>query len=73
VFATIFPKWNGVLEMEALQHFSAMEAFCRQRAKMDGEDDRFWLTEADMLAKLAETIRSSLAEQFNSYSSQFVI
>jgi hypothetical protein len=38
--------------MEALQHFSAMEAFCRQRAKMDGEDHRFWLTEADILAKL---------------------
>lgn len=49
----LVPNGMGVLKMEALQHFSAMEAFCRQRAKMDGEDVRFWLTEAEMLAKLA--------------------
>jgi hypothetical protein len=30
-----------------------MEAFCRQRAKMEGESDRFWLAEAEVLAKLA--------------------
>jgi hypothetical protein len=30
-----------------------MEAFCRQRSKMEGEDELFWLTEAEVLAKLA--------------------
>jgi hypothetical protein len=29
-----------------------MEAFCRQRAKMEGENELFWLTEAEILAKL---------------------
>jgi activator of HSP90 ATPase len=38
--------------METLQHHRAVEAFCRQRAKMDGEDELFWLTEAEVLAKL---------------------
>lgn len=38
--------------MELLQHYRAMEAFCRQRAKMDGEDELFWLSEAEVLAKL---------------------
>jgi hypothetical protein len=31
----------------------AMSAFCRQRSKMEGEDEQFWLTEAELLAKLA--------------------
>jgi hypothetical protein len=39
--------------MEPLQYYRAMEAFCRQRAKMDGEDELFWLSEAGLLAKLA--------------------
>jgi hypothetical protein len=39
--------------MEPTLHFRAMAAFCRQRAKMDGEDDRFWLAEAETLAELA--------------------
>jgi hypothetical protein len=38
--------------METVQHFKAMEAFCRQRAKMDREDEAFWLAEADALGKL---------------------
>jgi hypothetical protein len=60
LFATILSRMEwGILEMEALQHFSAMEAFCRQRAKMDGEDNRFWLTEAEMLAKLAADAEKS--------------
>jgi hypothetical protein len=29
-----------------------MEAFCRQHAKMEGEDESFWLSEAELLAKL---------------------
>ena len=39
--------------MEPLQHYRTMEAFCRQRAKMEGEDESSWLTEAELLAKLA--------------------
>ena len=39
--------------MESIQYYRAMEAFCRQRAKMDGESDLFWLTEAEVLATLA--------------------
>jgi hypothetical protein len=39
--------------MNPLQRYRAMEAFCRQHSKMEGEDELFWLTEADVLAKLA--------------------
>jgi hypothetical protein len=39
--------------MESIQHYRAMEAFCRQRAKMEGESELFWLTEAEILAKNA--------------------
>ena len=39
--------------MEALQHHRAMEAFCRQHAKMDGEDPAFWLAAADQWARRA--------------------
>lgn len=39
--------------MEPSQYYRAMEAFCRQHAKMEGEDETFWLTEAGLLAKLA--------------------
>jgi hypothetical protein len=38
--------------METIQHYRAMEAFCRQRAKAEGESELFWLTEAEILAKL---------------------
>jgi len=37
-----------------------MLAFCRQRALMDGEDERFWLTAAEMWQK--RMIRADLAE-----------
>lgn len=39
--------------MEPLQHRRTKEAFSRQRAKMEGENESFWLTEAQLLAKLA--------------------
>ena len=39
--------------MKPLQRYRAMEAFCRQRSKMEGEDELFWRTEAEVLAKLA--------------------
>jgi hypothetical protein len=32
--------------MDALTHCKAMEAFCRQRAKMESEAAGFWLDEA---------------------------
>ena len=44
---------TGGQSMETTQYYQAMEAFCRQRAKMDGESDLFWLTEAEVLGKLA--------------------
>ena len=40
----------NVESMEPLQYYRAMEAFCRQRAKMEGEDESFWLSEAELLA-----------------------
>jgi len=36
--------------MDAVTRYRAMAAFCRQRAKMVGENERFWLTEADSWA-----------------------
>jgi hypothetical protein len=33
--------------VEPLQHYRAMEAFCRQHARMDGESEGFWLAAAD--------------------------
>ena len=39
--------------MNPLQRYRAMEAFCRQHSKMEGEDELFWLTEAEKLGKLA--------------------
>ena len=38
--------------METIQHYRSMEAFCRQRSKMEGENELFWLTEAEILRKL---------------------
>ncbi len=57
--------------MEKLQYYRAMEAFCRQRARMDGEDERFWLKEAQILATLAgqyQTIQSILREEKRPHS-----
>ncbi len=33
--------------MDDVTHYRAMAAFCRQRARMDGENEQFWLAEAD--------------------------
>jgi hypothetical protein len=38
--------------MEDLMRYRAFEAFCRQRAQMEGEGSAFWLEEAEVLAKL---------------------
>ena len=39
--------------METKQYFRAMSAFCVQCSKMEGESELFWLTEAELLARLA--------------------
>jgi hypothetical protein len=41
--------------MENIVRYRAFEAFCRQRAQMDGEGSAFWLEEAEILAQLAMT------------------
>ncbi len=33
--------------MDDVTRYRALAAFCRQRAKMDGENEQFWLAEAD--------------------------
>ena len=38
--------------MDSVLYYRAMEAFSRQRAKMDGESEIFWLAEAEALSKL---------------------
>ena len=38
--------------MDSVLYYRAMEAFSRQRAKMDGESEIFWLAEAEVLSKL---------------------
>jgi hypothetical protein len=43
--------FNGLLVMDdKVTHCRAMAAFCRQRARMEGENEDFWLTEADSWA-----------------------
>ena len=45
----------------------AMEAFCRQRARMEGENERFWLVEATQwrnragAQKFTTTLEATLA------------
>jgi hypothetical protein len=38
--------------MEDIVRYRALEAFCRQRAQMEGEGAAFWLEEAEILAQL---------------------
>ena len=39
--------------MQNMMRYRAFEAFCRQRSQMEGENEVFWLAEAEILAKLA--------------------
>jgi len=39
--------------MEPEVHYRAMLGICRQRAKMEGENEAFWLAEAEVLEMLA--------------------
>ena len=38
--------FSGRAPLDDATHAQAMEAFCRQRARMEGEDEQFWLAEA---------------------------
>jgi hypothetical protein len=49
--------------MDTLQHHRAMEAFCRQHAKMDGEDPAFWLAEAEHWARRAASLHAVIRLQ----------
>ncbi|MCG2633038.1 hypothetical protein L6654_41490 [Bradyrhizobium sp. WYCCWR 13023] len=39
--------------METKQYFQAKSAFCVERSKMQGEDEVFWMAEADLVKRLA--------------------
>jgi hypothetical protein len=41
--------------MDYLTRARVMAAFCRQRAQMENEDENFWLQEAEIWQKRAET------------------
>jgi hypothetical protein len=43
--------------METTQHFERKPVLRRHRSKMDGEDEQYWLCEAELVAKLAENAR----------------
>jgi hypothetical protein len=43
------------MKMDLRARAHAMEAFCRQRAKMEDESVTFWLTEAAFWAKQASS------------------
>jgi hypothetical protein len=49
-------------EVEALQRCRAMEAFCRQHARMEAESERFWLAEAADWAKRLSDARLALPD-----------
>ena len=53
--------------MESLQQCRALEAFCRQHARMEGEDPGFWLAEAErwQLASRARLFSQLFDEQVN--------
>ncbi len=42
---------HGTPLMDDVTLFRALAAFCRQRARMDGENEQFWLAEADAWAR----------------------
>jgi hypothetical protein len=50
-------------DMDVLQHHRAMEAFCKQHAKMDGEDPAFWLAAAEAWARRAANLRTVIRLQ----------
>jgi hypothetical protein len=43
--------------MEMIQHFETKPGLCSQRSKMNGENELCWLSEAELLARLAENAK----------------
>jgi hypothetical protein len=51
--------------MEAVVLYRALEAFCRQRARMEGEGSAFWLEEAENMATrvMSESAPATLSDE----------
>jgi hypothetical protein len=43
--------------MEMIQHFETKPVLCRKRSKTNDEDELYLLSEAELLARLAENAR----------------
>jgi hypothetical protein len=43
--------------MQTTQHFETKPVLCRHRSKMEVGDELYWLSEAELVAKLAENAR----------------
>jgi hypothetical protein len=43
--------------MEMIQHFETKPVLCLQRSKMNDEDELYFLSEAELLTRLAENAR----------------
>jgi hypothetical protein len=42
--------------MDAKKRFEALETMCRERACVAGEDEKYWLDEADEWARFARSV-----------------
>jgi hypothetical protein len=51
--------------MEDVVLYRALEAFCRQRARMEGEGLAFWLEEAENMAKrvMSESVPAAFSDE----------
>ena len=51
--------------MEDVVLYRALEAFCRQRARMEGEGFEFWLEEAENMATrvMSESVPAALSDE----------
>jgi hypothetical protein len=43
------------MTMDAKKRFEALETMCRERARVAGEDEKYWLDEADEWARFARS------------------
>jgi hypothetical protein len=44
------------MAMDAQKRFKALEMMCRERARVAGEDKKYWLDEADEWARFARSV-----------------
>ena len=44
------------MAMDARKRFEALETMCRERARVAGEDQKYWLAEADEWARFAQCV-----------------